>query len=781
MLNHQKLQDRLYRLSFVLTYLVIIISTAALIGWGLHIESLKRPFATDVAMSPLTATLFIVSGIASITLRKERQTYRYIGFVLTALVASIAVMKLIGLYPQLNIHADRLPLNNKLIQGDLADDKMLMTVGAAICFVLNSAILFLFAYKRANTFLIGQVLIVFLLAIAWFSFIGYLYDVDIFYKVFTYIPMAIHAAVCFLLFGLAALFSFPSRGIMELLTSRYEASITARRLIPVAIILPTLLGFLRIGHNWQEIFTVEFGTAMLVLSITILFMATIWYNATLLVKREKENEKAQDILRYNDSLLQNISDAIFSTDMALNIRTWNRQAEILYDYRGAEVIGKNLEKVLKTEYPLESYQSIGEKFMAKGFWAGELIHRTRTGQKLNVYISTSLLRDQNDHPTGTVTVVRDISLRKRAEELLIESELRLQSILDTYDGPIYAKDKEGRYIVWNKACEKTSGYTTIKALGKTAQELFSPEQAKLAKERDDEIFALKKPRQFDWEWDVGSEKRIFSIILFPMFNAKGEVYGSCGLAIDITSRKELERNLREFNTELEREVKERTVLLRELTEHLNTIREVERIEIAREIHDELGQQMTVLKMDISMLKRKLPEGDEEIDEKIKEMIEMINQTITTIRRIASQLRPAVLDDMGLTAAMEWQLKDVEKRFNIQTKFMYNDIPGVLPEKIKTGIFRILQESLTNVARHANATSADVTLTFENNKLELTVKDNGKGFDIGKMSRKTLGILGMKERAAAMNGIYSIESKPGSGTTVKVETLLEPFELTPLEK
>ena len=182
-----------------------------------------------------------------------------------------------------------------------------------------------------------------------------------------------------------------------------------------------------------------------------------------------------------------------------------------------------------------------------------------------------------------------------------------------------------------------------------------------------------------------------------------------------------------------------------------------------------------------MLKRKLPEGDEEIDEKIKEMIEMINQTITTIRRIASQLRPAVLDDMGLTAAMEWQLKDVEKRFNIQTKFVYNDIPGVLPEKIKTGIFRILQESLTNVARHANATSADVTLTFENNKLELTVKDNGKGFDIGKMSRKTLGILGMKERAAAMNGIYSIESKPGSGTTVKVETLLEPFELTPLEK
>ncbi|MFT3702551.1 MAG: PAS domain S-box protein [Agriterribacter sp.] len=772
MLNHLKLQDRLHALSFVLVYIVLIISSAALAGWMLDIEFLKRPFSTDVAMNPLTAILLIISGIASIMLWKGGKAYRYPGLSLAGLVAILALIKLIGLHTQINIHIDHFLLKNKLLQDGLTVDKLSMTVGASICFVLNSAILFLLSSNRVKAFIISQVCIIVLLAIAWFSFIGYLYDVDIFYKLFTYVPMAIHAAVCFLLLALASLFVTPDKGIMQLLTSKYEASITARRLIPIAIILPTLLGFIRLGGYWHQAYTLEFGTAALILSITILFMISIWYNATLLVAREKENEKVQDILRYNDSLLQNISDAIFSTDISLNIRTWNRHAEILYGYAAAEVIGKNLEAVLRTAYPGESFEAIGKHFMEKGSWAGELTQFTKSGDKLNVYISTSLLRDQNNVPTGTVTVVRDISQRRKAEDLLAESELRLQSIIDTYDGPIYAKDKEARYIVWNKACEKTAGYTAMEAIGKSADELFPPAAAKLARERDEEIFALKMPRQFDWEWDVGTQKKLFSIILFPMYNSKGEVYGSCGLAIDITSRKELEKNLREFNTKLEKEVEERTILLRELTEHLNTVRETERMEIAREIHDELGQQMTVLKMDVLMIKRKLPGGDNEIDEKIDEMVDMINQTINTIRRIASQLRPAVLDDMGLTAAMEWQLKDMEKRFNITTLFVHNDIPPVLSEKTKTGMFRILQESLTNVARHSNASRVEATLTYENNKLQLTVKDNGKGFDLDKMTRKTLGILGMKERAAAMNGTYLIESTPGKGTLIKVETAPE---------
>ncbi len=260
-------------------------------------------------------------------------------------------------------------------------------------------------------------------------------------------------------------------------------------------------------------------------------------------------------------------------------------------------------------------------------------------------------------------------------------------------------------------------------------------------ERDKEIYISKKPIQYEWEWQRAGESKIFSIILFPMYNLRGELYGSCGVALDITSRKKLEQNLREFNIELEKEVKQRTILLRELAAHLNTVRENERIEIAREIHDELGQQMTVLKMDISWLKRKLPDAELEVSEKLNELIDMVNQTINTVRRIASELRPGVLDHLGITAAIEWQLKELEKRTGIKTKFTYADVPAALPEKVKTGVFRILQESLTNVARHANASSVEVDLTGAGKKLVLRIADNGDGFDSNNMTRKTLGLLG----------------------------------------
>lgn len=774
MLHHVRLQSRLVRTSPWLIYMVMLIAATILSGWIFGLELLKHPLPTNVLMNPLTAFLFIISGISFLLLRSGKTGNNFTGRLLAILVALVALLKLAALYPQLNFGLDYFLLRDKLVQAGSTGSKVSMNIGSSVCFVLNSSILLLLAGKSNRSFRAGQVLIACLLVIAWFSFISYLYRVDSFYKIFTYVPMSIYAAICFLLMVVAHLFSFPGKGIMQLLTSQYSASALARRLIPAAIIIPTFLGFLRIEGHGQSLFTREFGVAALILSITLLFIGIIWYSASILIKREKENGKAEDILRYNDSLLQNISDAIISTDIELKIRTWNRHAETLYEYTSVEVEGKNLEGVLRTKYPEGiSYQAIGEKFMSSGSWAGELIHFTKSGKKLNVFISTSLLSDQQGNPIGTVTVVRDISLRKKAEEALIDSELRLQAIIDTYDGPIYAKDKDGRYIVWNKASEQIGGYTISEAIGKTADELFPPAAANIARQRDEQIFAVKKPLQFDWEWSVGSQKRMFSITLFPMYNAKGEVYGSCGVALDITSRMLLERNLREFNADLELQVAQRTLLLKELTEHLNTVRENERMEIAREIHDELGQQMTVLKMDVSWLKRKLPDGDKETEEKINELNAMINQTITTIRRIASELRPAVLDHMGLTAAIEWQLNDLEKRFNIKTTFTHHDIPILLPEKVKTVIFRILQESLTNVARHANASAVDVNLSFGNNMLELTVKDNGKGFESDKMSRKTLGILGMKERAAAINGKYLIESLPGKGTTVKVQVATDP--------
>ncbi|HEX7847500.1 MAG TPA: PAS domain S-box protein [Chitinophagaceae bacterium] len=207
--------------------------------------------------------------------------------------------------------------------------------------------------------------------------------------------------------------------------------------------------------------------------------------------------------------------------------------------------------------------------------------------------------------------------------------------------------------------------------------------------------------------------------------------------------------------------------VRQLTEHIQKIREEERAHIAREIHDELGQQLTVLKMDVSWLNKRI-QSDEPVKEKLKELTSMLDGTVKTVRRISSELRPSLLDDLGLIAAIDWHLKEFEKRTGILTEFEEPSTGLLLPDHVTTGLFRIIQESLTNVARHAEADKVMVELQKTNGKLNLSIQDDGQGFDKEKAANKrTLGILGMKERTEMMGGSYEISSEPGKGTRVVV--------------
>jgi signal transduction histidine kinase len=207
--------------------------------------------------------------------------------------------------------------------------------------------------------------------------------------------------------------------------------------------------------------------------------------------------------------------------------------------------------------------------------------------------------------------------------------------------------------------------------------------------------------------------------------------------------------------------------IRELTEHLQNIREEERSHMAREIHDELGQLLTVLKMDVSWLNKRIESPPVAIKEKLKELLAMIDTTVKTVRRIASELRPTLLDDLGLVAAIEWHLEEFEKRSGIQKTFTGPDAELQIDDTMKIGLFRILQESLTNVARHSGAQKVNVGLERKNGQIILKIKDNGKGFDAGHATKKTLGLLGMKERTKMMGGVYHISGLPGEGTMVEV--------------
>ena len=202
-------------------------------------------------------------------------------------------------------------------------------------------------------------------------------------------------------------------------------------------------------------------------------------------------------------------------------------------------------------------------------------------------------------------------------------------------------------------------------------------------------------------------------------------------------------------------------------------REEERAGVAREIHDELGQVLTGLEMDISWLNTRLAEMEDGMArrpllDKISSMSSLVDRTIESVQRIASELRPGVLDDFGLVAAIESHARQFQEQTGIKCKVVLTTGSTEFDEATSTALFRIVQETLTNVARHAKAANIAVTLKQDDNRLTLVVKDDGRGIQGSEISRSTsLGLLGMRERAVALGGEFRVTGVPGKGTTVRV--------------
>lgn len=227
----------------------------------------------------------------------------------------------------------------------------------------------------------------------------------------------------------------------------------------------------------------------------------------------------------------------------------------------------------------------------------------------------------------------------------------------------------------------------------------------------------------------------------------------CLIASDLSEIKRVEQALRASIEQF-----------RNLAAHLLSVREEERARISREVHDELGQSLTAVKMDLSWLAGRLPQGNGKMLTRIRSTEQLADSIIQSIRRISTELRPAVLD-LGLAAAVEWQVQDFQARSGVRCKVRLL-IREVVPSTASTGMFRIFQETLTNVARHAKATRVEVVLQKERGRLVLLIHDNGQGFDQADASFSTsLGLLGMRERAAILGGEVNISSAPGKGTTV----------------
>lgn len=223
----------------------------------------------------------------------------------------------------------------------------------------------------------------------------------------------------------------------------------------------------------------------------------------------------------------------------------------------------------------------------------------------------------------------------------------------------------------------------------------------------------------------------------------------------------------------EEQLKQSRERLRDLASHLESIREEERSRIAREIHDELGQALTALKMDIHWVGQRLSEDQGSLLEKTKSASRLIDTTTQSVQRISSELRPGLLDDLGLSAAVEWQAAEFQERTGIPCEIVSDPEDITLNHALSTAVFRIFQEAITNIARHANATEVKVVLRKEPGTVELTVGDNGKGITEKQISdERSFGLVGMRERVNYFGGDLTISGMPNKGTTVTASIPLD---------
>ena len=226
-----------------------------------------------------------------------------------------------------------------------------------------------------------------------------------------------------------------------------------------------------------------------------------------------------------------------------------------------------------------------------------------------------------------------------------------------------------------------------------------------------------------------------------------------------------------FRKDAEDAVRASRERLRELSAHIQVMQEEERVRIAREVHDELGQSLTALKMDVALLKKSIPENAD-VDRRIHSMNDVINGTIKSVQRISSELRPSVLDDLGLAAAIEWQAREFEKRSGLRCHVSLPSSEIQTNASQATALFRVFQESLTNVARHAYAANVDIELLEldrdDRSMIRLRVHDDGVGFDGPSLTNgHSLGVMGMRERTALAGGMFEMQSSPGAGMTITV--------------
>ena len=471
------------------------------------------------------------------------------------------------------------------------------------------------------------------------------------------------------------------------------------------------------------------------------------------------------------AMVESSGDAIVGHTLDRRIVYWNRGAESIYGYAPDEVIGRPSSILMppgQNELPgvIERVRR-GEKVEHY-----ETKRLRKDGAVIDVSVAVSPISTRDGEVVGVSVVGRDISERKLAEE----ASLRLAAIVDSSDDAIIGKTMDTTIVSWNRGAERIYGYTAAEIIGRPISVLLPPGS-------EDEVPAIMKRLRRGEKVEHYETKRRrkdttvidVSVSVSLIKTRNGEIIGASAVARDITERKQAEA-ARLHIARLEDSQAAHRLLLERVFE----TQEQERRRIARELHDEAGQLMASLLVGLRAL-----DDSETVDEAkahAQRLRGIAAQAIDEVGRLARGLHSSVLDDHGLGVALQRYVADYSTIHKIATDLTLNEPDLIdLPPAVQLAVFRILQEALTNVARHSGATALSIRLARSPTVLETTIEDNGSGFQVDGASVNSethLGLQSMRERAAILGGTMSVTSG-STGTTIRVQLPLEERDPKPL--
>jgi PAS domain S-box-containing protein len=519
-------------------------------------------------------------------------------------------------------------------------------------------------------------------------------------------------------------------------------------------------------------------------------------------ERTAELSKANEALRYQADLLANVHDAIIATDEQGIITVWNRAAEDTYGWKAGEALGQRLAELVHQEFIDADPAELRKSLVQTGRWRGEIRQYRRDGTAWVGDVITVALNDEEGRGIGYVSVNRDISERKRAEEMLRHYVARLE-ILHNIDRAILAAQSSQE--IANVAlrdirqllvpCQRASVWLfdldaneAVRLAASVEGETHPGVGERMSLDDLGDITPLRQG-QYQVVDDLDAvagrsrlDERLLaegmrSSIGVPLVS-QGKLMGSLYLRANAPSafsaeQAEIVRRVADplaiaiRNARLFDEVRAGREQLQALSQRLIEAQETERRRVSRELHDEAGQSLTALKISLELMQADLWAESEKSRQSFREAATLADETMERIRSLAQGLRPPELDVVGLNPTLEDYCHDFAERTRLSIDYAGTELPA-LPDAVTICFYRVLQEALTNVAKHAHASHVRVALRCDADTLSLSVEDDGQGFDVStevSVSRQPrgIGLLGMRERLELLGGRLEIKSQPGQGT------------------